>query len=275
LLCAHEGGAEHYLAGRELPLLSVLVSENEEHSVFRRVVQTSDVLRLGVHFGPILARGAVGLVPELVRREVVQIHVAAVGVVCQQVLVKFCDLFELSDVALEVQVVLVHNVAAHLHLLHVPRGGFHKDGRPLDNEADVDAHHVAREDLKLGGVHVVQLFEALDDIVLLGNSLVLGEVLSVVYLLHELLALLLKVVKVVDDLLLGLVGVLVDDNDVAGLFVVDHLRLFIVEDFLLRAQAEHIDFAVKFQLEGLNLPSAVAERAAINFDQTLGQHINY
>lgn len=109
LLCAHESYTKQNFVGGELPLAGVLVLENQESSVFSRIVQTASISGCRVNLGPIFTRSAVGLAIKLVSWEIVQVHVAGVRVISKDILVKLDDLLEFSDVGFLVNMVLVHD----------------------------------------------------------------------------------------------------------------------------------------------------------------------
>lgn len=116
--------------------------------------------------------------------EVVQVHVTGVWITVKQILVEFDNFLELSDVSFQIDVVFIHYVTPHFHLLHISGRSFHKDGRSLNDEADIYSHHIAREDLELSGVDVELQLESVHNRCLLDNFIGFAQVLFVIDLLH-------------------------------------------------------------------------------------------
>lgn len=80
LLAPHECLAKHHCGSWELPLLSIFILENQEHSVLRSIVQTADIACLWINLRPIFTSSTISLVAKLVSREVIQIHLTYIRV---------------------------------------------------------------------------------------------------------------------------------------------------------------------------------------------------
>jgi hypothetical protein len=111
--------AKHHCVGWEFPLTCELILENKEGTILSRVVETTPISGLWVNFGPVFTGRTIFLAIHLVSGEVIQIHIANIGVLSKNVFVEFDNFFELGDVGLLIDVVLVHYLTAHLDMFEV------------------------------------------------------------------------------------------------------------------------------------------------------------
>jgi len=158
LLATHESLPEVHLARRELPVLSVPIAHDHVRTVLCRIMDGLEVLNSGVDIPEILGGSCVfnGWVAvwDLVGRVVVQVHLAAVRVVSQYILIELGYFLELIRELLGIAVVLIHNVVLVLEELDIAVSHCQEDGRSLNHKPHIDAHEVPREHVERGRVQI-------------------------------------------------------------------------------------------------------------------------
>lgn len=145
--------------------------------------------------------------------------------------------------------VFVHDLTAHFQVVDIPGGHLHENWGSLNDKTDVDTHAVSGEHLEIDGVHIVLLNKLVQQLCLLERQFLRGsDGFVVVELFLESGALSFQIVEVAEDRFF-LAPRLIDNLHITGLFIVNHLRLFIVEQSSLSLHTKQVDLARELKLD--------------------------